>query len=104
MFYWILGAVALYVVLFVFDIWVYVIGNKLQKIWLDVHGWPIEFIMNRPIVNFIRWRHLISLYESDENAMRWYRVEGGFQCRGRKTSYAISDESMTWANEWELKR
>ena len=57
MLYWILGAVALYVVLFVFDIWVYVIGNKLQKIWLDVHGWPIEFIMNRPIVINITCPH-----------------------------------------------
>ena len=49
-------------------------------IWLDKHGEPVEFIMNRPMTNFIRWLLHVSIYESVLNRRGWFRTTDGGLC------------------------
>ena len=46
-------------------------------IWLDKHGWPVEFIRNRRITNLIRWLFHARLCLSIRQRNRWQRVVCG---------------------------
>ena len=45
-------------------------------IWLDKHGYPVEFISGRPIINCIRWVLHASVRRSLRERGRWQRKTG----------------------------
>jgi len=65
--------IVLYLGLLVIDIIVYMKGEKCHTIWLDRHGYPLEFIKGRWFINFIRWRNFVSMRMTGENPQGWWR-------------------------------
>jgi len=46
-------------------------------VWLDKHGWPVEFIRGRTFVNAIRWVLHAKIGTSIRQRGRWQKTKDG---------------------------
>ena len=46
-------------------------------VWIDRHGWPVEFFRGRPVLNFLRWCLWASIWKTWRHRGRWRRIGNG---------------------------